>query len=39
MFTQYGPWDEAGWPEGSRDAYADRCLEILAERAPNVRTP
>ena len=27
MFTQYGPWDEAGWPEGSREAYADRCLE------------
>ena len=38
MFTQYGPWEESGWPEGSRDAYADRCLEILAERAPNVRT-
>ena len=37
MFTQYGPYDEAGWPEGSREAYADRCLEILASRAPNVR--
>jgi phytoene dehydrogenase-like protein len=37
MFTQYGPWDEAGWPDGARDAYADRCLDILAERAPNVR--
>ena len=37
MFTQYGPWEEAGWPEGSREAYADRCLEILASRAPNVR--
>ena len=37
MFTQYGPYDEAGWPEGSREAYADRCLEILAARAPNVR--
>ena len=37
MFTQYGPYDEAGWPEGSREAYADRCLDILAERAPNVK--
>ena len=37
MFTQYGPWDEAGWPDGAREAYADRCLDILAERAPNVR--
>jgi phytoene dehydrogenase-like protein len=37
MFTQYGPHEESGWPEGSREAYADRCLEILAERAPNVK--
>jgi phytoene dehydrogenase-like protein len=37
MFTQYGPYEESGWPEGSREAYADRCLEILAERAPNVK--
>jgi phytoene dehydrogenase-like protein len=37
MFTQYGPYEESGWPEGSREAYADRCLEILARRAPNVR--
>ena len=37
MFTQYGPWDEAGWPDGAREAYADRCLDILASRAPNVR--
>jgi phytoene dehydrogenase-like protein len=37
MFTQYGPYDEAGWPDGAREAYADRCLDILAERAPNVR--
>ena len=21
MFTQYGPHDEAGWPEGAREAY------------------
>jgi phytoene dehydrogenase-like protein len=37
MFTQYGPYEESGWPEGAREAYADRCLEILAERAPNVK--
>jgi phytoene dehydrogenase-like protein len=37
MFTQYGPYEESGWPEGSREAYAQRCLDILAERAPNVR--
>jgi phytoene dehydrogenase-like protein len=37
MFTQYGPWEESGWPDGAREAYADRCLDILAERAPNVR--
>ena len=37
MFTQYGPHDEAGWPEGAREAYAMRCLDIIAEHAPNVR--
>jgi phytoene dehydrogenase-like protein len=37
MFTQYGPWHEDGWPEGAREAYAGRCLDILAEHAPNVR--
>jgi phytoene dehydrogenase-like protein len=36
MFTQYGPHDEAGWPDGAREAYAQRCLAILAEHAPNV---
>jgi phytoene dehydrogenase-like protein len=36
MFTQYGPHAEADWPEGSRDAYAQRCFAILAEHAPNV---
>ena len=30
MFTQYGPHDEEGWPEGAREAYAQRCLDILA---------
>jgi len=37
MFTQYGPHDEAGWPEGAREAYAGRCFDILAEHAPNVK--
>jgi phytoene dehydrogenase-like protein len=37
MFTQYGPWEESRWSEAARDAYADRCLETLAARAPNVR--
>jgi len=37
MFTQYGPYDEAGWPDGAREAYAQRCLDIVAEAAPNVR--
>jgi phytoene dehydrogenase-like protein len=37
MFTQYGPHSEDGWPDGAREAYADRCFDILAEHAPNVR--
>ncbi|MDA0180134.1 NAD(P)/FAD-dependent oxidoreductase [Solirubrobacter phytolaccae] len=37
MFTQYGPHDEAGWPEGAREAYAQRCLDLIAQYAPNVR--
>jgi phytoene dehydrogenase-like protein len=37
LFTQYGPHDEAGWPEGAREAYGERCLEIVARRAPNVK--
>lgn len=36
MFTQYGPPDEAGWPEGAREKYADACVEHLAKYAPNV---
>jgi phytoene dehydrogenase-like protein len=36
MFTQYGPPDEAGWPEGARERYADACVEHLAKYAPNV---
>jgi phytoene dehydrogenase-like protein len=37
MFTQYGPWEESGWPEGAREAYGSRCLEQVAVHAPNVR--
>jgi phytoene dehydrogenase-like protein len=37
MFTQYGPYEASDWPEGTREAYADRCFDILASRAPNVR--
>jgi phytoene dehydrogenase-like protein len=37
MFTQYGPYRERDWPEGAREAYAQRCLDIVAEHAPNVK--
>ena len=37
LFTQYGPHDESGWPEGAREAYGERCLEIVARHAPNVK--
>ena len=36
MFTQYGPWEESGWPDGAREAYGARCLEQVARHAPNV---
>ncbi len=37
MFTQYGPYRESDWPEGGREDYARRCLDIVAEHAPNVK--
>ena len=37
MFTQYGPHREEDWPEGAREAYAERCFDLLAEHAPNVK--
>ena len=37
MFTQYGPYAEEDWPEGAREAYGQRCLDIVAEHAPNVK--
>ena len=36
MFTQYGPHAEDGWPDGAREAYAQRCFAMLARYAPNV---
>ena len=37
MFTQYGPHREEDWPEGAREAYAERCFDLLAQHAPNVK--
>jgi phytoene dehydrogenase-like protein len=37
MFTQYGPHSEDGWPDGAREAYAERCFDIVTEHAPNFR--
>ena len=37
MFTQYGPYREEDWPDGAREAYAQRCFELLEAHAPNVR--
>jgi len=37
MFTQYGPYRNEDWPEGAREAYAERCLDLVAEHAPNVK--
>jgi len=37
MFTQYGPYRDEDWPEGAREAYAERCLDIVAAQAPNVK--
>jgi phytoene dehydrogenase-like protein len=36
MFTQYGPHDEAGWPEGARERYLRACLGVLEAVAPGV---
>jgi phytoene dehydrogenase-like protein len=36
MFTQYGPTRHDQWPEGSRERYADRCIENMAQFAPNL---
>lgn len=39
LFTQYGPYNLKGgktWDQ-EREAYADRCIEILAQYAPNIK--
>ena len=36
MFTQYGPHAAEDWPDGAREAYAQRCFTLLAQHAPNV---
>jgi phytoene dehydrogenase-like protein len=39
IFTQYGPYklaDGLSWDQ-EREAYADRCIDLLAEYAPNIR--
>jgi phytoene dehydrogenase-like protein len=39
IFSQYGPYQLAeglSW-ESEREAYADRCIDLLAEYAPNIR--
>jgi len=37
LFTQYGPHRAEDWKDGAREAYAERCLDIVAEHAPNVK--
>ena len=36
MFTQYGPHDDAGWPDGARERYLRACLGVLETVAPGV---
>ena len=36
MFTQYGPYRSEDWPDGAREAYGRRCLDIVAQHAPNI---
>jgi phytoene dehydrogenase-like protein len=39
LFTQYGPYNLKGgktWDQ-EREAYADRCIDILAKYAPNIK--
>jgi phytoene dehydrogenase-like protein len=37
MFTQFGPHAAEDWPDGAREAYAERCFDLLARHAPNVK--
>ena len=36
MFTQYGPPTHEEWPDGARERYADKCVENMAQFAPNL---
>ena len=36
MFTQYGPTRHEQWPEGSREKYADTCIENIGRYATNL---
>jgi phytoene dehydrogenase-like protein len=36
MFTQYGPTTHEEWPEGARERYGDKCVENMAQFAPNL---
>ena len=36
MFTQYGPTRHDQWPEGSREKYADTCIENIGRFATNL---
>ena len=36
MFTQYGPTQHEQWPEGSRERYADTCIENIGQYATNL---
>jgi len=39
MFVQYAPYSPRNgrWDDSSRNAFADRCLEILSQFAPNIQ--
>lgn len=40
VFAQFGPYTLANgdsWDNGLKDKFADRCLDILAEYAPNIK--
>jgi phytoene dehydrogenase-like protein len=36
MFTQYGPTEHEQWPEGSREKYAQTCIDNIGRYATNL---
>jgi phytoene dehydrogenase-like protein len=40
IFAQYAPYSlrEGEWDDGTRQAFVDRCIALLAEYAPNIRS-